>query len=163
MTEELYINNKDAWLNWNVRLIEDSFQNLLLSANPKKYVENKNRSEHGTRLIVSDPRIDERNVQLMFGITCNTIEEYLEKYESFINELNNGWIELKVIPLKKVYNLVEPEFLNLGTGVGIRSGKLSVRFREPNPDNRSIIRFYTALSTQDSKMLQTQDNKVVIK
>lgn len=163
MKVELYINGKNAWENWSVRLIENSYENLMLSANPKSFVENKNRSEHGTRVLVDQARIDERTVQIMFGITCDTIDEYLEKYDSLIAELNSGWVQLKVLPLKKVYNLLVSDYLSLSSGIGIKDGKLSVRFREPNPDDRSAIRFYTVLATNKGKVLQTENEKIIIK
>lgn len=158
---QLYINGKDAWETWNVYLEEGSERSLLLPANNKEFVSNKNRSEHGKRIIVDSPRLDERDLQLVFCIIADTEDNFLEKYDAFVAELNSGWVQLKVIKVKKVYNLTTSSFLDLGYYE--QMGKLSVRFNEPNPDERSIIRFYTALSTQDSKIVQTQDSKVVIK
>lgn len=158
---QLYINDKDAWETWGVFLEEGSERALLLAANNKEFVSNKNRSEHGKRVIVDNPRLEERDVQLVFCFLTESEDDFLEKYDAFVAELNKGWVQMRVIKVKKVYNFTTTNFQDLGY-YG-QMGKLSVRFNEPNPDNRSIIRFYTALSTQDSKMLQTQDNKVVIK
>ncbi|PXV62615.1 hypothetical protein CLV62_1182 [Dysgonomonas alginatilytica] len=158
---QLYINGKDAWETWGVFLEENSERAFLLPANNKEFVSNKNRSEHGKRVLVNNPRLDERDVQLVFCIFANSEDDFLEKYESFVAELNSGWVQMKVIKVKKVYNFTTTSFLDLGYYDD--KGKLSVKFNEPNPDDRSIIRFYMALGTQDSKIVQTQDNKVVIK
>lgn len=136
MLGELYINEKDAWSNWRVRLIENSYENLLLPPPVKEYASNNFRSLHGEQLLVSNPKYDKRDVQLMFAITCDSRAEYLEKYKSFITELASGWITLSVIDLNTVYKLVYSESIDLTTSGAIRSGKLSVKFNEPNPDDR---------------------------
>lgn len=139
MRGELYINGKDAWDNWKVKLIEDSWDNILIPTNQKEYIENKNRGEHGKRVWIRDVLKEERTIQFMFAITCDSRQEYLQKYQSFVDELNSGWIVMSIPILNKSYKLIFPEFLDLSTGVGIIEGKLSVRFTEPNPNDRTAI------------------------
>jgi len=134
---ELYINGKDAWMEWNAKLIEGSLDNLLLPANPKPYIENNNRSEDGTRLYVINPRVQERNVQVTFGITCKTDSEFLQKYNSFIRELNSGWLILSVKSLNITYKLILNDYVSLNYGGSRSDAKLVLRFREVNPADRS--------------------------
>lgn len=158
---QLYINGKDAWVTWGVYLEEGSERALLLPAGNKEFISNKNRSEHGKRVLVDNPRLDERDVQLVFCILAASEDEFLDKYDAFVGELNSGWVQLKVIKVKKVYELTTSGFLDLG--YYDQMGKLSVRFNEPNPDDRSIIRFYTVLVTNNGKILQTENEKIIIK
>lgn len=158
---QLYINGKDAWETWRVFLEENSERALLLPASNKEFVSNKNRSEHGKRVLVNNPRLDERDVQLVFCILAYTEDDFLEKYEAFVAELNSGWVQMKVIKVKKVYNFTTTSFLDLGYYDD--KGKLSVKFNEPNPDDRSAIRFYTVLATKSGKVLQTENEKIIIK
>lgn len=158
--KQLYINGKDAWETWGVFLEENSERALLIPANNKEFISNKNRSENGKRIIVDSPRLDERDVQLVFCIIAETKDSFLDKYQSFVDELNSGWVELKVAAVKRVYHLVTVGFFDLG--YYDEKGKLSVKFNDPNPSNTELIKYYRALGTQSSKVVKTQNNKVVI-
>lgn len=134
MIGELYINDKDAWVTWSVKL-DDGFDALRLPANPKEYATNDARSQPGRQVIASNYQPQSKDVQLIFAFTCDTVEEYNQKFDQFIQELN-GIISLKVMALKKVYYLRVTDYLNLSSGTGLRDGRLSVRFSEDNPNNR---------------------------
>lgn len=136
MKEELYINDKDAWVNWSVRLIENSYENLLLPAAMKPYAENSFRSQPGKQVFVSNPQPAERSVQLMFAINCDSQTDYLAKYKSFLDELQKGTLTIKVVPLKTTYKLILTECMSLSVGTGMKNGKLSVKFDEPNIKDR---------------------------
>ncbi|QIK58802.1 hypothetical protein G7050_02665 [Dysgonomonas sp. HDW5A] len=157
---QLYINDKDAWETWSVFLEEGSERALLLPANNKEFISNKNRSEHGKRVIVDNPRLDERDVQLVFCFLADSEDDFLEKYDAFVAELNRGWVQMKVIKIKKVYNFTTTNFQDLGY-YG-QKGKLSVRFNEPNPSEQDKIIFYRAFKTESGKVFSTDTNKIII-
>lgn len=133
------INGKDILSTWNAFMLESSYNSLLTPVNPKSNIENKNRNEHGKRVLIGNIRLDESTIQLLFHIQGTSISDYLQKKKAFENELRSGWILLAVQSLKTAYKLCSPEFLDLSTGIGIREGTISVRFTEPNPDDRKEI------------------------
>lgn len=134
MIGQLYINDKDAWSNWKVRL-DDGYDSLRLPANPKEYTSNEKRSQPGKHVFVSNPQPQSKDVQLIFAIVCDSADEYNQKFDSFVDELK-GVMALKVPALKKVYKLRAIDYLNLSSGLGLRDGRLSVRFSEDNPKDR---------------------------
>lgn len=137
--DTVYINGQDILSTWDAFMLESSYNSLLTPVNPKSNIENKNRNEHGKRVLIGDVKLDESTIQLLFHIQGTSTSDYLQKKQSFENELRSGWILLAVQSLKTAYKLCSPEFLDLSTGIGIREGTISVRFTEPNPDDRKEI------------------------
>lgn len=137
--DKVYINGQDILSTWNAFMLDTSYNSLLTPANPKSNIENKNRNEHGKRVLIGNIRLDESTIQLLFHIQGTSISDYLQKKKAFENELRSGWILFAVQSLRTAYKLCSPEFLDLSTGIGIREGTISVRFAEPNPDDRKEI------------------------
>nr|DAL72481.1 MAG TPA: hypothetical protein [Caudoviricetes sp.] len=133
------INGKDILSTWNAFMLESSYNSLLTPVNPKSNIENKNRNEHGKRVLIGNIRLDESTIQLLFHIQGTSISDYLQKKKAFENELRSGWILFAVQSLRTAYKLCSPEFLDLSTGIGIREGTISVRFTEPNPNERKEL------------------------
>lgn len=134
MIGELYINDKDTWATWKVKL-DDGYDSLRLPSNPKEYASNEKRSQPGKQVFVSNPQPQSKDVQLIFAVVCDSADEYNQKFDSFVDELK-GVMTLKVPALKKVYKLRVIDYLNLSSGLGLRDGRLSVRFSEDNPQDR---------------------------
>lgn len=134
MIGQLYINDKDAWSNWRVRL-DDGYDSLMLPANPKEYTSNDMRSQPGIQKFTSNDQPQAKEVQLIFAFTCDSIDEYLSNFDSFVNELK-GVVSIKVTALKTTYHLTTSDYLSLSSGTGLRDGRLSVRFSEDNPQDR---------------------------
>lgn len=138
MTGEWFINNKDAYTNWKATLIEGSYANLLVPAPPKEPVENSSFTTPGVTIIPSTV-VDERTVQLIIDIACTSRADFLSKYSSLVSELNSGIVAIKVTALKTIYNMCVVSYMNLSAGTGLKSGKLTVRMREPDPTNRTYL------------------------
>lgn len=136
MIDYLYINDKDAWVSWNAGLLRGSYSNLLAAAPIKAYTSNDMASHDGTQVFVSDPKVAARDVILIFGIVCESTNDYLAKYTDFIDELQKGFILLKVPKLKTVYKLLFSSSIELNAGNDLVSGTVSIRFNEPNPKDR---------------------------
>jgi hypothetical protein len=139
MTGETFINNKDIWTYYSAKLIESSFDNLLLPPPNKEFVSNSSRLTPGKQILVGSIVKDERSVSVIFAITCASKADYLTKYNALIAELSTGMIALKVVPNGLIYNLVVESYAELKSGTGLRSGKLTVRFNEPDPTNRIAL------------------------
>lgn len=137
--DKVYINGQDILSTWNAFMLDTSYNSLLTPVNPKSNIENKNRNEHGKRVLIGDLKLDESTIQLLFHIQGSSMSDYLQKKQSFENELRSGEVLLAVQSLKTAYKLCSPEFLDVSTGIGIREGTISVRFTEPNPDDRKEL------------------------
>ena len=68
---DLLINTQDAYTTWGVRMGEGFLDVLGASSPMKEFIENKSRLEHGKRVIINDPKIDEREITLSFTIEGN--------------------------------------------------------------------------------------------
>ena len=126
------INGKDALKTWGIFLEKGAEDNLFLPANNKPIVTNKSRLEHGKRVIIDEIYIDERDVILTFCIGASSRDEFKRKYKSFINELREGTTRFEYDG--EVYKFILKDFMALEYVGNI--GTLSVRFNEPNPNDR---------------------------
>lgn len=138
MTGQLYINNKDAWTTWGVRM-GSGFLDALDGFPPMKdYIENDSRLEHGRRIITTGAKVDSREITLEFTIEGNSETDYRTKKRAFQQELQAGAFTIKVPVLgTDVYHLVYTgKSTSYGLSISRRFGKISAKFTEPNPMDR---------------------------
>lgn len=139
MTENLIINNKDAWTTWGVRMghgfldVIDGFNEM------KDYIEDDSRLEHGKRIITDNAKVASREITLQFTIEGSSESDYRTKKKAFQAELEKGAVNIKIPALgTDVYKLV---YLGKNVSYGLSLdrcfGKVSSKFCEPNPINRS--------------------------
>lgn len=139
MTGDLKINNKDAWTTWGVRM-GDGFLDIIDGFNEmKEYIENESRLEHGKRVITENAKVASRQITLQFTIEGDSESDYRTKKKSFQAELERGTVNIKIPALgNEVYKLV---YLGKSVSYAMSSdrcfGKVSAKFEEPNPMNRS--------------------------
>lgn len=139
MTGDLFINGKDAWATWGVRM-GDGFLDTIDGFNEMKdYIENESRLEHGKRVITDNAKVDSREITLQFTIEGNSENDYRTKKKSFQTELEKGTVNIKVPTLgSEVYKLVYlGKSLSYGLSPDRCFGKVSGKFCEPNPMDRS--------------------------
>ena len=137
--DELLINGENAYTTWGVRM-GDGFLDVLGASSPmKEFIENKSRLEHGKRVIINDPKIDEREITLSFTIEGNSQSDYQAKKKAFFEELYKGVVDIQVpANSNEIYHLIY-----LGKSVAYAQsldqtfGKISAKFNEPNPANRT--------------------------
>lgn len=139
MTGDLYINNKDAWSTWGVRM-GDGFLDAIDGFNQMKdYIENESRLEHGKRIITDNAKVDSREITLQFTVEGDSESDFRSKKKSFQTELEKGSVKIKIPALgSEVYKLVYlGKSVSYGLSTGRRFCKVSSRFEEPNPTDRS--------------------------
>ena len=136
---DLLINAQDAYTTWGVRMGEGFLDVLGASSPMKEFIENKSRLEHGKRVIINDPKIDEREITLSFTIEGNSQSDYQAKKKAFFEELYKGVVDIQVpANSNEIYHLIY-----LGKSVAYAQsldhtfGKISAKFNEPNPANRT--------------------------
>ena len=77
--DELLINGENAYTTWGVRMGEGVLDAIGASAPMKDFIENKSRLEHGKRVIINNPKVDEREITLSFTIESNSQSDYQAK------------------------------------------------------------------------------------
>lgn len=139
MTGDLFINGKDALETWGARM-GDGFLDAIDGFNEMKdYIENESRLEHGKRVITDNAKVNSREITLQFTIEGSSESDYRSKKKAFQTELEKGAVNIKVPVLgNEVYKLV---YLGKSVSYGLSPdrcfGKISSKFEEPNPMDRS--------------------------
>lgn len=103
---DLIINGFDAFLQWGIRM-GDGFLDAIFAPEPlKEFIENKSRLNNGKQVVYNNPKIDERDVTLVFTLEGRSPDDYLSKYAAFKVELQKGKMEIIVPALgNQVYRL----------------------------------------------------------
>lgn len=138
MTGQLFINDKDAFTTWGVRM-GGGFLDALDGFLPMKdYIEDDSRLEHGKRVITTNAKVASRDITLEFTITGGSETDYRTKKKAFQAELQAGAFTLKVPALgSEVYHLVYTgKSISYGLSLSRSFGRISAKFTEPNPMNR---------------------------
>lgn len=138
MTGELFINNKDAFTTWGIGLEDGALSALMTPSPMKDYIENSSRLEHGTRVITSNAKMDERSITLQIHLTAKDENTFLTNYASFCEELKGAVLNIRTkyqptVMYKTIYVSCS-QFSQFMRGLA----KFSLRLREPNPADRSI-------------------------
>lgn len=139
MTGDLIINGKDAFSTWGVRM-GDGFLDAIDGFNlMKDYIENESRLEHGKRVITDNAKVDSREITLQFTIEGSSESDYRTKKKAFQTELEKGAVSIKIPALgSEVYKLVYlGKSISYGLSLDRCFGKVSSKFEEPNPTERS--------------------------
>ncbi len=139
MTGDLLINDKDAWNVFGVNMGDGFIENILLPAGNKDYIENESRKEHGKRVLYTNAKLSDRDVTLTFNIHGISRSDYLQKYNSFVEELQKGKVIITVPVLNKKFTLSYQKSTSFAIGASMTSSKLSVKFNEPNPSKRNVV------------------------
>ena len=136
---ELLINTKDAYATWGVRMGDGFLDAIGSSAPMKEFIENKSRLEHGKRVIIDNPKLDERELTLSFTIEGSSQSDYQMKKKAFFDELYKGTVDVQV-PANgsDVYHLIYlGKSITYAQSLDRTFSKCSMKFCEPNPVNRS--------------------------
>lgn len=87
MTGDLFINGKDAFDTWGVRMGEGFLDAIDGFNEMKDYIENESRMEHGKRMITDNARIASREIALQFTIEGSSESDYRAKKKAFQSEM----------------------------------------------------------------------------
>lgn len=138
MTGDLYINGKDAYLEWGMSLDDTAVSTLMKPAPNKPYIENKSRLEHGKRVSTKNAKKAERTISLGINFTAANEEQFLSRYDAFCTEMEKGDVEIKTIHKPNtVYRTVYKDCSQYSQFVR-RLAKCILMLEEPNPHNRSL-------------------------
>ncbi len=126
---------------FGITLVKGWREALLTPAAVKSYITNDNRLEHGQSVIATSKyaKIDKRDVSISFFLEGTTQEDYLSKYESFLQKIAySGQFCLKIPQLKRIYKLVYSQCSQFGD-YGLKKGKFVLKLTEYNPNDREKL------------------------
>lgn len=137
---ELLINGKDAFQEWGLRMGDDFISNILSPVALKEFIENESALEDGKRVILASPKLADRDVSLAFTIEGINEVDYINKYKSFVNELQKGQVLINVPILGgEIYRLTYLKSTSFSLNKSRTFSRLVVKFNEPNPSQEGRI------------------------
>lgn len=139
MTGETWINGKDAYKTWGVSLEDGAISTLMTPSSLKDFVENESRLEHGKRVLISNPKVESRDITLEMHLTAKTKADFLSQYSKFCEEV----LETGVVDIISTY---QPEVEYHCTYVSCSQfsqymfglAKFTLKLNEYNPKNRTV-------------------------
>ncbi len=132
------INGKDMFGTWGARFQQGAYSEFLTPPPIKDFIENEDRSQDGTQVLPDIPRLDEREVNVNVILTADTEREFITRYNSFVAELTRGgWLAISIPRLNTTFRMLYVSSTKFGYYGNTCT--LSIRFREPNPANRSNV------------------------
>lgn len=135
---ELFINGVDAYTEYGMSMESSALSALMTPPPNKEYIENKSRQEHGKRVVVNNPKIEERDVNLPFHISAKSKSDFFGKYSKLCQLLANGRLEITTSYQDGV--VYRMNYLSCSQFSEYRLGmaKFTLRLNEPNPNNRNV-------------------------
>lgn len=138
MTGDLLINNNDAYTNYGVSMGDKFIDTIEAPLELKPFIENESRLNHGKTVIVSNVKYAAREITLNFHIKATDLSTLQTKKAAFLAVLYAGNLTIKIKDRSEVYHL---RYIGKNAAFALsksgRSCKLSARFSEDNPSNRS--------------------------
>lgn len=135
---ELIINGKDACQEWGVRM-GDGFLDALNGYFPmKEYITNNDRTQDGVQY-VGTPKVNERNLTLIFTIEGRDRDDFTAKNRAFVEVMRKGDVTIQVpADNEDVYYLkYTGKSCTFARNTERTFAKLGLAFIEPNPTNRT--------------------------
>lgn len=135
--EKLIINGADALERYGIILADSGFTALRKPAPNKPFVESKSRLQHGKRVIVKNPKKDERQLILPLEMIADSKSDFLAKYDLFVSEvIDGGEITLSTSSQPNVFYRCIYDDCQQYTEFIQESAKFMLSLTEPNPNNR---------------------------
>lgn len=126
---------------FGVTLIRGWREALLTPAPVKEFITNDNRLENGVSVIAT-PKYTKRNmreVSLPMFLEGSSEEDYLDKYEKFLEKIAySGQFCLKIPCMKRVFKLVYSQCSNYGD-YGLKKGNFTLKLTEYDPTDREKL------------------------
>lgn len=143
MRGKLYINGKDAFLEWGIFLDSTALSALMTPAPNKEFISNKYRNRDGKCVIKHNPRLDERDITIGFCMTAPNEDVFIGNYAKFCNEvLAKGELVINTKYQPNVYYRCVYNSCTQFSEYMREMAKFSLKLNEPDPTNRGEIEKY---------------------
>jgi len=137
-TSDLLINGSDAYETYGIRMGDDFIDSLNAFPTMKAYVENTSRLENGKRVVVSDPKVSEGSVSLIFILEGKTQADFKAKKAAFKAALEKGYVTIQVPKdSDDVYHLIYKKGTSYAQNPQRTFCKVACTFDEPSPKDRT--------------------------
>lgn len=137
---QLFINGNDAYVRYGISMDDTALSTLMGGLQRKEWIKNELRSEHGTRYVTSaPPKVQQREVSLGFHMYADNEQQFMARFRTFEGFLrDSGVITLHTSFEPTVrYRLLFSAIAQF-TQYRREYARISVRFIEPNPTDRSL-------------------------
>lgn len=131
------INGKDAFITFGAFLGANSLDFLLTPPPAKKRISNESRLLSGKQIIDGKNVLNSRDVTLVFYFKGENYTDIQNKINSFINELLEGVSIITLNELPSIKYKLDYDSASSFKQCKGRLAKISIKFNEPNPNNRS--------------------------
>lgn len=137
---KILINDVDAFSRYGIFLTSGGFSALRKPAPMKRFIENKIRTEHGKRIIMKDPKVEERTLTLPVVMTAKSETEFTQRYNRFCSEiLEKGMLNIVVTSIPNVVFRCIYEDCQQYTEFVQEMAKFVLKLVEPNPKDRGVV------------------------
>lgn len=142
MTNQVFLNEKDIWLEYGANLIKGAYSTLLGSLQAKDVVTNTSRLEDGDRVVVNKEdslKFKSREFTIQVVFEADSRSKVISNFEAFVNEASHGYSELNIPKLVAIFTIVLREVSEVNdykaaSNKYLRTAKF--KFLEPNPLDR---------------------------
>lgn len=136
---EITINGINVKQRYGVILTSGGFSALRKPAPMKEFIESKSRLEHGKRVILNSPKVDERQVLLPIIMTASSASNFTQQYDNFCSEiLETGKLDIIVSSQPTIVYHCIYEDCQQYTEFVQEMAKFILKLTEPNPKNRTV-------------------------
>ena len=133
MTEHIiYINSRDAFDFLGISFPPEAINAICAPLANKAYIENESREEHGSRIIIHNPKIAKREITVEMHLSAKDEVDFDTKYERLmlLFEAGKFTIRYKNVDYKFIYQSCS-QFSRVGN-----IAKFVLKLVEPNPKDR---------------------------
>lgn len=133
MSEIVYINGRDAFNFWGISFPPEAINAICAPLANKAYIENESRDEHGSRIIVYNPKLAKREVTIEMHLSALDEYNFNIYYQRlmYLFEIGKFTLTHKDVNYKFVYQSCS-QFSRVGN-----IAKFVLKLVEPNPKDRS--------------------------
>ena len=140
MKGELFINDKDAYIEWGVSMDSSALSALMAPPPMKELPENKSRANNGKEVLYNSSivKVDERSLTLTLNLTAKNESEFFARYNAFCNELYGGVVNIRTkyqpdVVYRTIYKSCS-QFSQFMRGLA----HIALKLDEPNPTDRNM-------------------------
>lgn len=119
-----------------VTLLSGAYGELLTPSPLKSYIENDDPTKDGVQIdTLTIPKQKSRDLTLKFLIRGDSVEQFAERYSTFVNMLYGGEVALFVPDMGMYFHLLYTSVTQYGN-YRLNACEMAVKFKEPDPTNR---------------------------
>lgn len=139
MIDELDINGNNAYTTWGIRLEKGAIASLMTPAPMKEYISNSSRTVHGSQILPSSAKMNQRDITVQFCLSASSESDYMTKYTAFASVLASG--RLVIYEKKHTNKYYRCFYVSCSAYQHNINGlsKFTLKLIEPDPSDRGSV------------------------